>query len=165
MKVKFDFSEIVRSSLDEGLKSLKSFDEIKNAAEDFGRAVVSELSSRYSVPLEVKNEPMIATEGGQGAVVRWADTVGMADSWTLSAYQPDSNKTIRMINYHVDPTSCYPCVIQSGTQNILCSDIERFKEGLGRAFEDKALAISNEIRALSQEAESSAEYNVVSKEA
>lgn len=164
MKIKYDFSEIVRSSLDAGLKSLNASDEIRDAATAFGKAVVADLAKRFSVSLESRIEPMVSPEECVKAAAFWGETVGFPDSWTLSAYQPDTGKQIPLINYRVDPTCSYPCVIQNGAQNIFCSDIEKFKQGLSETFTARAMAIANEVRALSQTPELNGEKQVLCEE-
>ena len=143
-ELRYDFSDSIRKILEEGRKSAEACQELSDTALKFGRQLVEQLAARYSFGIEAKIDRTALPLGrGDEALMRMGlPPLAQEYVYTLSANVPQYDEALPIVAYQVDPTRCYPCVIQNGSQNYFCSDLQNFEDGLNRALADNSLKVT-----------------------
>ena len=161
MVKKYSFSEAVAKALAEGRKRQSDFQDVEEAAQEFGQSVVQELSRNYPLPISVLVESQKQdSQVSDCQAPIWGVTAPYPDIYTVSAYAESCKKSIPLVSYQVNSSSCYPCIVQGKAQSFVCSDLNAFRTALAHALEIRAFEINRQIQNLSSQYESSSEYSV-----
>lgn len=143
-ELRYDFSDSIRKILEEGRKSAEACQELSDTALKFGKQLVEQLAAKYSFGIEAKIDRTALPLGQGDAALKRMGLPPLAQEYvyTLSANVPQYDEKLPIVAYQVDPTRCYPCVIQNGSQNYFCSDLQNFEDGLNRALADNSLKVT-----------------------
>ena len=143
-ELRYDFSDSIRKILEEGRKSAKACQELSDTALKFGKQLVEQLAAKYSFGIEAKIDRTALPLGQGDAALKQMGLPPLAQEYvyTLSANVPQYGENLPIVAYQVDPARCYPCVIQNGSQNYFCSDLQNFEDGLKKTLADNSLKVT-----------------------
>ena len=151
-ELRYDFSDSIRKILEEGRKSAEACQELSDTALKFGKQLVKQLAAKYSFGIEAKIDRTALPLGQGDEALKRMGLPPLAQEYvyTLSANVPQYDEVLPIVAYQVDPTRCYPCIIQNGSQNYLCTDLQSFEDGLNWALADNSLKVTTALNKIAE---------------
>lgn len=140
MSVRFDFSNIVRSSLCAGQRRFGALRELHDTARGMADELGQQISKDYRVPAHVVVRSS-SLRPNNGHHCHYRELTLTPRTFTLLVEQKKSGDHLVVAAYRPDSSTCYPCTVLNGTQCIICSNIGQFRSGLKKSIDASAMAI------------------------